>query len=542
MRLFPALACIALAVAPSAVASAAVSSPAVSSLAVSPAGPLPILLAGGLASPNQDDSKIPEKVEEQAKALQDGTQKERTEAIKKLAAYGGPEATAFVVAALGDADPNVADMAQTVLPDLETPDLLERLQGRDGLKSKDPLVRSRVAEAIGRFTGPVDAQVLLRAVKKRDVQLSRMLLWSLERLAQQGALSGKPQRTIKAVRMLTGRGDNDRVRAAAMQVLSQLDPHDGAISLDNLSVGCGLETASCLMDTFERLKPRGYVGAIVRGLSHPNAGVRMRAIDVLMRSGVTRATLTSMVNQLEVEPRAGVRRRLVVALRYFTGEPLGEEAGPWKAFTNDLKPGWTTAETTAAIRDRPRVFGDIDILRKVAPTSDRVAVLLDVSAGFWAPRENGPSQAELLLPEIDGILRRLDQTGTFFLVPFGNEPKPWSEKPIDATPANTRAAGRYLLEELAQATPKDQGSNIHAAISKALEFEELDSIVVITGSSTYVGKHGSAAMMVRLFEEQSRFRPAIFDFVLLGPVAYNASRWTRLAASRGGRLYTVNLR
>ena len=523
MRFIPTLACLVLAFAPSA-AALAVPSPS------SPAGP------------GQDGAQAQRAIQEHAKVLLNGTAAEREAALDMLVAHGGPEAAALVVAALGDTDPYIADSAQALLPDLESRGLLEALQGRGGLKSKDPLIRSRAAEIIGRLKGPVDAQILLRAIKVRDVQLSRMLLWSLERLAQRAALSGKPERTIKAVRMLTGRGDNDRIRAAAMQVLSQLDPHDGAISLDNLRVGSGLETASCLIDTFDRLRPTGYVGAIVSGLSHPNPGVRMRAVDVLMRSGVTRSTLDAMIQQLDAEPRAGVRRRLVTALGYFTGQALGEEASPWMTFVDGLAPGWTSAETTGSIRPRARAFGNMEILRKLTPTSDRVAVLLDVSASFWKPREGGVSLAELLLPEVDSLLRRLDQTGTFFLVPFGDNPTPWSKKPIQATKENVTAASRYLLEELEQQTPKDQGSGIYAAISRTLEFEELDSIVIITASSTYVGEHGSSAMMVKLFEERSRFRPAIFDFVLVAPVAYNAQRWTKLAASRGGQIYTVSMR
>ena len=521
MRLFPAFACLVLCLAQSAAAT--------------------ILPVAGHSSPNPADDEVQQEVERQAAILQKGTTEEREDALEVLAALGTLKAADLVIGALGDPAPSLADAAQALLPELESPDLLVRLQGRDGLKSKDALVRSRVAEAIGRFQGPVDAQMLLRAVKPKDVQLSRMLLWSLERLAERGALSGKPERTIKSVRMLTGRGDDDRIRAAAMQVLSQLDPHDGAIALDTLRVGCGLETASCLMDTFQRLKPTGYVGAIVGGLSHPNAGVRMRAVDVLTRSGITRPTLTAMIRQLEVEPRAAVRRRLVTALKLFTGKALGEEAAPWKEFANGLDPDWTTADTLNSIRERPKVFGKMDILQKLTPASDRVAILLDVSSGFWEARDGGAlSMSELILPEVIALLKRLDQTGTFYLVPFGDEPTPWSKKPVQASSENVAAAGRYLLDELALATAKGQGCNIHAAISSALEFEELDSIVVITGSSNYVGDHGKSAMMVSLFEEQSRFRPAIFDFVLLGPVGYNASRWTKLAASRGGRTYTVN--
>ena len=507
-----------------------------------PTGRMPVLAIAATCGVQEEEADSQQEIAEQVQLLVKGDPEQRANAVETIAAIGGPESVTLVLQTLHDPDPYVADAAQLVLPDLESPDLIDRLLGSDGLKSRDPLVRERVAEAIGRLDRPVDAQALLRFVKVRDVQLSRTLLWSLERLAEHGQLSGKPQRTIKSVRLLTGRGDNDHVRAAAMQVLSQLDPYDGSIALDNLQATSGFETACCLMDIFQRLMPTGYIGAIIRGMQHPNPGVRMRAVDVLMRSGVTRATLGEIIERLGVEPRSGVRRRLVAALRYFTGEALGDEVGPWKELLSGLDPSWTTAEVQTSIRESPRVSGDISVLRNFAPASDRVAILLDVSASFWSPLESGSSRADRVLPEVSALLRRLNQKGEFLLLPFGDVPVPWSREPVRATPEQTVAAARYVTEELARQTSKNQGSNIHAAISKALEFEELDRLVIITGASTYVGAHGDSSLMIRLFEEKSRFRPAIFDFVLLGEVGSNASRWTQLAASRGGRIYRVNPR
>ena len=511
--------------------------------------PLPIpngCMPGPTEAPScslqEDEPDYQRELAQQVQLLAEGNPEQRANAVETIAAIGGPGSLTLVLQTLNDPDPFVADAAQIVLPDLDSPDLIDRLLGSDGLMSSDPLIRERIAEAVGRLDQPIDAQALLRFVKARDVQLSRTLLWSLERLAEHGLLSGKPQRTIKSVRLLTGRGDNDHVRAAAMQVLSQLDPHDGSIALDNLQASSGFETACCLMDIFQRLMPSGYVGGIIRGLQHPTPGVRMRAVDVLMRNGVTRVTLGEVIDRLNVEPRAGVRRRLVAALRLFTGEALGDEAAPWKELLNGLEPGWTTADVQTNFHESPRVSGDIAVLRDFAPASDRVAILLDVSASFWSPLEDGFSRAERVLPEVNALLQRLDQRSEFLLVPFGDAPSPWSMEPVKATPEQAAAAGRYLMEELGRQTPKDQGSNIYAAVSKALEFEELDSLVVITGASTYVGDHGDSSLMVRLFEEKSRFRPAIFDFVLLGEVGSNASRWTQLAASRGGRIYRIKSR
>ncbi|MFT5734369.1 MAG: hypothetical protein ACI8WY_003051 [Planctomycetota bacterium] len=91
--------------------------------------------------------------------------------------------------------------------------------------------------------------------------------------------------------------------------------------------------------------------------------------------------------------------------------------------------------------------------------------------------------------------------------------EPWRER---TTWLRLSPHCRFLREDLGRTTPQDERSNIFAAIEAALAHEDLDRIVVISSSSLYAGEHESVPLMVKLLEERTRFRPAIFDFVLLG--------------------------
>ncbi|QDV06870.1 hypothetical protein Poly30_23870 [Planctomycetes bacterium Poly30] len=501
-----------------------------------------LLTGSSLARTFQDAGEVAAAVAQLRSVLADGTSEQRRSAIEYLAAYGGSEALDLVADALGDPDPYVADEAQLQVTEFGADGALKLLLGRRGIGSRDRRVRLRAAEAIGRIYEPVDAETVLSRVRDKDVELAMTLLWSLERLIERDSITGKKERTIKSVRMRTGRGDNDRIRARAMQVLSLLDPYDGAISADNLRVDCGLETAACLMDTFQRLQPVGYLGALHRGLEHENPAVRLRAIDVLLRKLAIRPTLDAFVHRLENEPRAAIRRRLVEGLQLFTGEPLEDAPAEWRAYVSALPSAWSSGDAPRLPIPPQKVAGGMDVLTTLEPESDRLAILLDVSQSLWAGTSSELNLLDLITPEIERLLGRVDQSGTFYLLPFGDRPHPWSECPVEASAANVEAALAYLRTGLAARTSKSEGCNLHAAIEAALAHQDIDRIVVITGSSFYVGEHANVPLMVKLFEERTRFRPAIFDFVLLGVTEPGPASWAQLTSARGGTLFDVILK
>ena len=75
----------------------------------------------------------------------------RAQAVEELARAGTNEAWELVIGALADRKGEVADTAQLVLAGLREPKVLELLARVPGLRSKEPLVRVRVAELLGRL-------------------------------------------------------------------------------------------------------------------------------------------------------------------------------------------------------------------------------------------------------------------------------------------------------------------------------------------------------------------------------------------------------
>ncbi|MEM8710198.1 MAG: hypothetical protein AAGG01_04545 [Planctomycetota bacterium] len=268
----------------------------------------------------------------------------------------------------------------------------------------------------------------------------------------------------------------------------------------------------------------------------------MRAIDMLMKGGIKRPSLDALIDRLGEEPRAAIRSRVLQSLHYFTGHLEDENPDAWRDFARELPVEWTSQRTLNSFRERPNVTGKLDRLEDLNPRSDRVAVLLDVSASYWEPTPSGKSLAEVIAPEVEALLRRLDQSGSFFFVPFSGAPLSFSEGPIPSSQENLELARTFLFETLPATADRNAPSNISAAIDHALDCEEIDRIIVFSGASEYVGRNVDVELMARLYRERTRFRPAIFDFILLNVSAAGPPRWFRLANPRGGRIFRLAAR
>ncbi len=465
----------------------------------------------------------------------------RLTALDRLESLGGSEALKLVVQALADADPHVADRAQRVIVSFEEDDALASLLGKQGVRADDPLVQQRAAEAIGRLQGPVNAQQLLKHVKARNQPLARTLLWSIERLAQRDALTGKEKRTIKSVRSLSGRGDPDSLRASAIQTLSILAPRSGEVTMDTLGSDCGIETACAIMEVNHRLYPSKFEGVLESGLEHDEGAVRMSALDKIARMGVKKPNLETLIERIKAEPRVAIRTKVIEALQYFTGHRGGDDYKAWREYAEALSPNWTSADTKNAITAGGNVRGEFDKFEQIAPTSDRIAVLVDISWSYWEPTARRTAMPRVVSPAIGRLLRRIEQTGSFLLIPFAETPIPFSKRPIPASGANVQRAMDYLVKEMPKESIRDGDCNLGAALDYALKFKELDRIVVITASSEYTGEHADVELLARVYGERTRFRPAIFDFVFLNVEGAPVTHWGKFANARGGRHFELRV-
>jgi hypothetical protein len=144
-----------------------------------------------------------------AKELRTGRAEERRAAVKRLAELGGEPAWDLVLTCLADPESAVADQAELKLARVPSERLWRDLLARSGLESKEPRVRWRAAELVGRAERAIDSDLLFRAFEPRDAELTRRLCASVERLAQRQKLTGKPELLAQRLRALSSSAAKD---------------------------------------------------------------------------------------------------------------------------------------------------------------------------------------------------------------------------------------------------------------------------------------------------------------------------------------------
>lgn len=478
----------------------------------------------------------------------------RRRAIAKLAARGDLEAFEIVFHALGDDDSEVADEAQLRLPEFEGRLVWNDVAGREGLRSRDDGVRERVAEALGRWRTPVEARDLVRALDPRDPRRTRLLLWSLERLARRDLLEGAGERAVlTGVRRCLSARANDRLRAAALSAYAALQPGAARAEVaeildEDLSRQTLCAALSVLVETAPNDGSDSCALALESALGHTDAAVRAHAARLIAHTGgpyrARRSTLLRLVDRLDCEPRPVCRDHVLRTLRRITGMRFGPRTESWVDWASDRPEHWRpapapapragSAEAGAREDGAGRTRSAPASLDALDPASDRLAVLVDFSGSLWNERGDGTRKKDVLDPQVTGLLDRLDEDAVFFLVPYTAECHPHTDEPVRAT-RRCVASAKSFFE---RATMRGRG-DLWGAARLALEQDAIDRILVVTDGAPTGGMHWNAELIVDLLLESTRFRPVVFDFVLEGAPARLERAWRRLADATGGRVLVV---
>ncbi|QDV06365.1 hypothetical protein Poly30_18740 [Planctomycetes bacterium Poly30] len=473
----------------------------------------------------------------------------RRRAVTRLGVLGSREAFELVLEALADDLAEPADEAQLVLPAFEatlgSKVVQKELFGPRGLRSRDTLVRLRVAEAFGRMEGPIDGEDLVDRVDRREGEVARALLWSIERLAAAGRLEGDPTKLAKDLSALLSRRVGDPIRAAAIQAIVRLDPASILADDPDLArISGGESLGSLLLGRIHAGRAIGdLTGArhgVVAALAHEEPGLRAMAIRLVPEMEPTRDDLAALAARLETEPRVALRGRIVATLQGLTGLKHQDHAAAWAHAVSGLPDDWVGSIAAAAGRPSGSESGpereSAATLERLGPESDRLAVLVDFSGSLWNEREDGSCRKDLLDPEMDRLLDRIDPESRFLLVPFTGEPHPFSVEPLEASRRELSAAKRFFRK----ATMRGQG-NLYAAAQVALSAPGIDRILVLTDGAPTGGHRWDVELMGELLLEQTRFRPVIFDFVLLDAPPRLQRAWASVAERTGGRTLCLRM-
>jgi HEAT repeat protein len=459
----------------------------------------------------------------------------RRSAVRELARLRRPQSWALVLGALADEDSLVGDAAQRLLGELDDPELARELLGRAGLESREPRVALRVAEALGRVPQELDGEQIARRLDADDEECSRLLLWSIERLAGDGRLTGRKQDACAAVLALHRSRKAPELAARALLTLAELGHPDLAELAEEAArqEHPAPKSAALVLARCGRVPELDDLPARLASDGDPR--VRAMAIAALAERP-TRASLLALVERLEREPRLGLRLRLVDALQAATGLKHRLDARPWRHVVERLPADWQPAGASAATADPQAGASAARSPLRIPIHSDRIAFLFDFSGSMWTALPDGRTPKEIVSARLRDALQTLTGETRFNLVPYSYDPLPWRAQLCPADAARVREA----LGFFDGCTARGKG-NVYDAARLALADPEVDRIVILTDGVPTGGTFSDLDLVVELLCEHGRLRGVAFDAVLVDAPHACVSRWARLARTTGGRVIEVGL-
>lgn len=459
----------------------------------------------------------------------------RQEAVEELARLGGESAWALVIEALADPKGEVADTAELVLAALDAPKALEALGKEPGLRSKDPLVRVRVAELLGRFPKAPPAKWLERALQDDEPEARRMACWSLERLAAAGKLDAACGEELRGELERLARSEREPLtRARALAALCALAPEAGASALvaarrerDPLVRGAAAALGVPGSD------PAAALLALAPLVGDPAVSVRRVALESLGALG-TRGAAERLVERLSAESEERLLLRTVELLQGLSGQKHRRDPRPWNDWLRALPADWSAGHARAAPREEDPAARTSASLAGLPIVSKRVAILIDLSGSIWSVRPDGRTRKQIVDQKLRETLEALPGDTRFNLIPYTSEPHPWEERLVQATPAKVREAARWF-----EACKENGSGNFWDAALLALEDPEVDTLVVLFDGAPTGGTRHRLELIVPLFLERNFARRVALDFVLVDGTKRLQRLWGELAAGTGGRLVAV---
>jgi HEAT repeat protein len=463
----------------------------------------------------------------------------RAEAVEELARAGTEEALELVVAALADPKGEVADAAQVALAGLEGPEQVKLLEREGGLRAREPLVRARAAEILGRLAF-APAAALQRALGDEEAEVRRMGAWSIQRQAAAGRLDDAARCSLAAALETRARSERDVLaRTRALAALAELDPPAAARALegawrdrDPLLRAAAAALAATIGEGGRALERLRTLAA------DPAASVRRVALEALAAQA-TRAAASVLVERLGQELEERMVLRLVEELQRLSGLKHRRDPRPWSAWLATLPEDWKAAPKPA--REEPEAAEEAGARTSAAfaglpIVSARVAILIDLSGSIWSVRPDGRTRKQVVDGRLREALGSLPSDTRFNLIPYTGEPIPWKERLVNATPAHVKAAASWFEGR------RDSGSgNLWDAVLLALEDPEVDTLLVLFDGAPTGGTRHRLELIAPLFLERNWTRRVALDLVLVDASKKLRRLWGELARATGGRVVSVSL-
>lgn len=504
---------------------------------------LGLLVAGGRAFASAEPVAVvrpADEVKELAAILRGGDKDKRRAAVNKLVALDTEDAWEVVIEALDNENAPAADEAQLDLATMGHEKVFASLWGRAGLKSKSGIVRLRVAELIGRREMGVDAGRLAKALSEKDDEVRRLLLWSVERLAEEGRLVGDVEKELaKDLEKMMRRDGDAAVRGAALFAYgAAFGAERAAEFVGVLAEDREARGRSAAARLVKWLPDEGGF-EVARALAVDEApSVRAAAVwglaDAVRDGGAhVMAALGLLVERVEAEPSEQTRWLIVGRLQELSGMKHRVNQAAWQRWLDTLPADWAPAsEAGAAELGDERTAAEFAGLRLL---SANLAFLIDLSGSIWNEK-NGKLPKDVAGEHLNDALDHLGEGVLFNVIPYTNDPHPWEDELVAAKAKTVGAAKAYYAD------CRERGAgNVYDAIRLALEDERVDDLVILTDGAPSGGTRWNLNLMVPQLLEANRYRSVVFDSLLVGANGGLVRHWERLARESGGRCIEIEL-
>jgi len=461
---------------------------------------------------------LDDRMNELSLALESRHPATRRVAVRSLAEIASTEAWELVLPCLGDPSGEVADEAQWVLPQIERADLL---LGRGGLRSRDPLVRLRVAELIGRCPGPFEGVDLAKHMTRREPDHAAALAWSLERLARADALSEDETRCGRWVARAVRFGG--QAGAASLMCLEALNSSELESELQRAADARDELLRAAAAEALVRRAGPGDWRLVMSLAQDEDPGVRRALVEALNIAPDRQAAILC-VDRLGLEAVPTIRARTLHLLRSWSGLRHRYDPRPWLEWALALPSGWTPIERTEPVeRLGTTTFAGIPV------SSDRLCILVDLSGSIHTTMEGGLTRREYVELELERLLMSLPQTAKFNIIGFCDEPHAWSKGLVE----NRRGKAVQAMKWFRRLSVRGKG-DLFAAAELALGDPDVDTLLVFTDGVATGGRRWKLELMALLLEQECRFRGVSLDSVLVDASARTVRCWQEISERTGG--------
>ncbi|MFT5150843.1 MAG: hypothetical protein ACI841_000827, partial [Planctomycetota bacterium] len=412
-------------------------------------------------------------------------------------------------------------------------DTLELVLGKQGLGSRDDWVKLRAAEACGRMQVPFESDWMLGALKAKDERTRSAALWTLERLSLAGYLpAGLSKKALAEVKKRL-KDKVGHVAAMALHCLTAVDVERGMELASGYAESKSSELRAASVQLQARHGPRDQLAAVLaRALLDEDFGVRTSAVEECSKEP-NKSVLEELVRHLPLEPRPRLQWTIVKRLQELSARKHRIIPEAWQAWVDSLGDDWKRTEDEYDDLDSGEAvtaFAGLNVL------SGRVCFLIDFSGSFWKQGRNDKTRKEAAEVELRRALEALPEEAMFNLIPFANEPDPWKEELVRATPRNVKAA----IASFEKSNLMGKG-NFWDALKLALQDPSVDNIVVLTDGAPTGGRRWNLKLMGPLLSERNRFRRVVLDAVLVDCTPSLVWMWRNMCAEAGGRLVEISL-